>query len=191
MRCDEVLTRAADLDEACDVEVEHHVAACADCREALDAAREMRDVLATQEDADSLRAAPAVDVDALWASRRTRRPLRVVRRLAQAAVVLLAVTGGLALAGVDLRPRAPSLTRADVDASVDAAVARLGARLDERDRARQAEMHDAAEWLDERRAADVAALVGEMAQLRRELAAVRMVQGSMTAAAMPALPDPR
>jgi hypothetical protein len=186
MDCDEILTRAADLDGRADADVARHLADCAACADALDAALAGRDAFAAVEATDGERPSPAADADALW--RRRRRPLRVVRLVARAAVALLAVTGAAAIANAALRPpETPPLTRADVDD----ALARLAARLDERDTRRAAEFRDTAVTLDDRRRNDVDVLVDQLGALRREVALLRASVSSTGEPAMPALPDPR
>jgi hypothetical protein len=186
MDCDEILTRAADLDGRAGADVEEHVARCAACAEALDAARAGREAFAQADALDAQRVPPAADAGALW--RRRPRPLRIPRLLARAAVALLAVTGAAAIAQAALRPpEAPHLTRADVDD----ALARLAARLDERDKGRAAEFRETAVTLDDRRRDDVDVLVAQLGALRREVALLRVSVSSVEEPAMPSLPDPR
>jgi hypothetical protein len=195
MDCDEILSRAAGLRDDADPAVESHVAACADCREALDAAREGLVALAAFEGREAGRAAVPAKSDAVWLEARSRPWFRVLRLAARAAVVLLAATGALALAGVGVVSRspqaAPGATAADIESAVSSALAKFDVRLAERDRARDAEFRDATEWLDGRRREDVEALVAEMSALRREIVAVRLNQRSLAEPAMPSLPDPR
>jgi hypothetical protein len=186
MDCDEILTRAADLDGRADADVDAHVARCAACADVLDAARAGRDAFATVEADDAQRPSPAADADAIW--RRRRQPLRAVRFVARAAVALLAVTGAAAIANAALRPpEAPQLTRADVDD----ALARLSAKLDERETRRATEFRDTAVTLDDRRRNDVDVLVAQLGALRREVGLLRASVSSTEEPAMPALPDPR
>lgn len=186
MDCDEILTRAAELDGRADAEVELHAARCAACADALDAARAGRDAYAAVEAIDAQDEAPAADASAIWDRR--PRPMRVLRFVARAAVALLAVTGAAAIANAALRPpETPHLTRADVDD----ALARLSARLDERETRRAAEFRDTAVTLDDRRRDDVDVLVGQLRDLRREVALLRASVSSAEEPAMPALPDPR
>ena len=186
MDCDEILTRAADLDGRADAEVERHAARCDACADALAAARAGRDAYAAVEAIDAQAEPPPADASAIWDRR--PRPMRVLRLVARAAVALLAVTGAAAIANAALRPpQTPTLTRADVDD----ALARLQVRLDDRETRRAAEFRDTAVTLDDRRRDDVDVLVGELRDLRREIALLRASVSSAEEPAMPALPDPR
>jgi hypothetical protein len=186
MDCDEILTRAAELDGRADADVERHTARCAACADALEAARAGRDAYAGVEAIEAQADVPAADAPAIWDRR--PRPMRVLRFAARAAVALLAVTGAAAIAHAALRPpETPHLTRADVDE----ALARLAARLDQRESARDAEFRETAVTLDDRRRDDVDVLVSQLRDLRRELALLRASVSSAEEPAMPALPDPR
>lgn len=184
MDCDEILTRAADLDGRADANVDAHVAQCHACADTIGAAREGRDAFVRAEEAAG--DTQSVDVDALWTRR--RRPFRVLRLVARAAVALLAITGAAAIAQAALRPpEVPRLTRGDVDD----ALARLQSRLDERESARAAEFRETAVTLDDRRRNDVDVLVAQLGALRREVALLRASVSSTEEPVMPSLPDPR
>jgi hypothetical protein len=188
MSCDEILIRAAELEDPVDPEVEGHLAVCSACRAVVDAARDGRDALSAFERAEEDSPWPPADAAAAWRSAR-RGPGRLLRGVARAAVLLLAAGGAFALAGIDLRAR-PTVSAA-TPADVEAAVARLSARIDARDRARAGETREIADWLDVRRREDVDVLVEEIVSLRRELVALRLEQRSFLETAAPALPDPR
>lgn len=187
MRCDECLTLSADLDAPPGEEAARHLVACEDCRVALEAARAGRVAFEAVEREDGARPAARVDAASLWRARdRGARPWRAAR----AAAVLLAVAGASAWAGASLRPEPPpALSRGDVQAAVDASLARLAASLAERDAARAKDARDAMLWVDERRRTDVEALAATIASLRREVMALRLGEDPMAAMAMPSLPD--
>jgi predicted anti-sigma-YlaC factor YlaD len=176
VRCDEILIRAADLDGVADPEVARHLAGCSACRDAVDAALSGRAAYVAFEDAEAVEAPPA-DASAAWREAHRPRERVALRWAARAAVLLLAATGGLALAGVELRPvNRPEPATA---LALEAAMARISARLDQADAKRETALKDVSVWLDERRREDVEALAAEIVALRRELAAARAFQDSL------------
>jgi hypothetical protein len=123
MTCDEVLSRAADLNAppndaaTSDAAVAAHLAACAACRAALDEARDAAMVLRAFESASSSDELPPADAAAAWdaaassdasaggaADGSAQRPavaprFRIARAAGRIAAAVLAVIGVAALAG--------------------------------------------------------------------------------------------